>query len=122
LASKRSCTDRSAGVFGGTNWFSYFSFDLDLYTLDERMTPLVELQGEQMTDNSSLVPNMAQRSLMQYLSIDDWNIAAHLPIPAGELMLSRMREFGWIESRGEKHKMAIRLTPAGLKAMRSPIV
>jgi hypothetical protein len=72
--------------------------------------------------NPAEVPNMAQRTLLQCLSMDDWKIVAHLPIPAGELMLSRMREYGWIESRGEKHKTAIRLTPAGLKAMRSPIV
>jgi predicted transcriptional regulator len=72
--------------------------------------------------NPAEVPNMAQRTVMQCLSLDDWKIVAHLPIPAGELMLSRMREYGWIESRSEKHKMAVRLTPAGLKAMRSPIV
>jgi hypothetical protein len=74
-----------------------------------------------MTGNNSPVPNMAQRALMQYLSLDDWKIAAHLPIPVGEATLSRIRNYGWIESRGEKHKMAVRLTPAGLKAMRSPI-
>jgi hypothetical protein len=74
-----------------------------------------------MTGNSSPVPTMAQRSLMQYLSLDDWKIAAHLPIPAGEMTLNRIRDYGWIESRGEKHQTAIRLTPAGLKAMRSPI-
>ena len=58
---------------------------------------------------------------MQYLSLDDWKIAARLPIPAGELMLSRIRNLGWIEIRGEKHHTAIKLTPAGLKAMRSAI-
>ena len=31
--------------------------------------------------------NMAQRAVMQYLSLDDWNIAARPPIPAGELLL-----------------------------------
>jgi hypothetical protein len=64
-------------------------------------------------------PNMAQRAVMQYLSLDDWKIAARLPIPAGELMLSRIRNYGWIELRGEKQHTAIKLTPAGLKAMRS---
>jgi hypothetical protein len=38
-----------------------------------------------------------------------------------ELTLSRLLQHGWIESRGEKHHMAIGLTPAGLEAMRSPI-
>ena len=50
---------------------------------------------------------------MQYLSLDDWKVAARLPIPAGELMLSRIRNYGWIEIRGEKHRTAIKLTPAG---------
>jgi hypothetical protein len=58
---------------------------------------------------------------MQYLSLDDWKIAAHLPIPAGEMMLSRIRDRGWIESRREKQHTALRLTPAGLKAIRSVI-
>ena len=40
---------------------------------------------------SAEFPNMAQRAVMQYLSLDDWKVAARLPIPAGELMLSRIR-------------------------------
>ena len=40
--------------------------------------------------NPAEVPNMAQRTLLQCLSIDNWKIVAHLPIPAGELMLSRL--------------------------------
>ena len=68
---------------------------------------------------SAEFPNMAQRAVMQYLSLDDWKVAARLPIPAGELMLSRIRN--WIEIRGEKHHTAIKLTPAGLQAMRSAI-
>jgi hypothetical protein len=75
-----------------------------------------------MADENSPVPNMAQRAVMQYLCLDDWKIVAHLPIPAGEMTLSRIRDYGWIESRGEKHRTAIRLTPAGLKAMLSPII
>jgi hypothetical protein len=78
-------------------------------------------ENEVTGKNLAEVPNMAQRTLLQYLSMDDWKIVAHLPIPAGELMLSRLLHYGWIESRGEKQHTAIRLTPAGLKAMRSPI-
>ena len=58
---------------------------------------------------------------MQYLSLDDWKIAARLPIPAGELMLSRLHNYGWIEIRGEKQHTAVKLTPAGREAMRSAI-
>ena len=57
-----------------------------------------------MTDkNSAEVPNMAQRTVMQCLSLDDWKVVAHLPVPAGELMLSRILDYGWIESRGKGH-------------------
>ena len=58
---------------------------------------------------------------MQYLSLDDWKIAARLPIPAGELMLSCIGNYGWIEIRREKQHTAIKLTLAGLKAMRSAV-
>jgi hypothetical protein len=58
---------------------------------------------------------------MQYLSLDDWKVASRLPIPAGELMLSRLRDNGWIEIQGEKQHLEIRLTVAGHKTMRSPI-
>jgi len=51
----------------------------------------------------------------------DWKIAARLPIPAGELLRNRIRTYGWVEIQGEKHHTAIRLTPAGLQAMRSAI-
>jgi len=50
---------------------------------------------------------MAQRAVMQYLSLDDWKIAARLPhCRRGELMLSRIRSYGWIEIRGEKQHTA----------------
>ena len=75
-------------------------------------------QQEMTGKNSAEFPNMAQRAVMQYLSLDDWKIAARLPIPASERMLSRIRNYGWIEVRGEKHHTAIKLTPAGLEAMR----
>ena len=64
---------------------------------------------------------MAQRAVMQYLSLDDWKVAARLPIPAGELMLSRIRNYGWIEIQGEKHHTAIKLTQGGAQGVRSAI-
>jgi|ERR1700704_19601 hypothetical protein len=64
-------------------------------------------------------PNMSQRAVMQVLSSDEWKVAAHLPVPAGEVLLKRIHEYGWIETRGEKYKTAIKLTQAGLEAMRS---
>ena len=66
--------------------------------------------------------NMTQRTVLQYLSPTDWKIAKRLPIPAGEMMLSRLAHSGWIEMRGENQHTEVRLTMAGLRAMRSPIV
>ena len=80
-------------------------------------------EGEQEVIGKALVevPNMSQRTVMQCLSLDDWKIVAHLPVPAGELLLSRILDYGWIEIQGEKQHTAIRMIPAGLKAMRSAI-
>ena len=76
-----------------------------------------------MTDqHKAEVPNMSQRTVMQCLSLDDWKVVAHLPVPVGELMVSRLLDYGWIESRSEKQGKAIRLTPAGHKALRSRAV
>ena len=71
--------------------------------------------------NSAEVPNMRQRMVLQHLSLADWRMADRLPVSAGEMTLSRLLDHGWIESRGEKQRAAVRLTPAGLKALRSPI-
>jgi hypothetical protein len=54
--------------------------------------------------------------------LDDWKVVAHLPVPVGELMVSRLLEYGWIESESEEQGKAIRLTPDGLKALRSRAV
>jgi hypothetical protein len=79
-------------------------------------------EGEEMTGKiSAEVPNMRQRTVLQYLSLADWKKVDRLPVKAGELTLSRLLQHGWIECRGEKQHTAVRLTPAGLKAMRSPI-
>jgi hypothetical protein len=70
---------------------------------------------------SDKVLNMTQRTVLQYLSLSDWKFVNRLPIAAGELILSRLAQLGWIEMRGENPHTEVRLTPAGLKAMRSPI-
>ena len=71
--------------------------------------------------NSDEVLNMRQRTVLQYLTLADWRLVNRLPISAGEMTLSRLAHQGWIEIRGEKQHTEARLTPAGLKAMRSPI-
>ena len=71
--------------------------------------------------NSAEVPNMRQRTILQHLSLAEWRMVDRLPVSVSELTLSKLLHHGWIESRGEKRHMAIRLTPAGLEAMRSPV-
>ena len=48
--------------------------------------------------------NMRQRTVLQYLSPTDWKKVNQLPIPAGEMTLSRLANLGWIEIRGEKEQ------------------
>ena len=50
-------------------------------------------QAEVTGKHSAEFPNTAQRAVMQCLSLDDWKLHARLPIPAGELMLSRIRNY-----------------------------
>ena len=100
-------------------WFA--SARCDYLPKDPGERPIKEANRKVTGKHSAEFPNMAQRSVMQYLSLDDWKIAARLPIAASELMLSRIRNYGWIEIRGEKQHTAIKLTPAGHKAMRSAI-
>jgi hypothetical protein len=70
---------------------------------------------------SPQTPNMSQRALMLPLSLDVWKLSDRLPIRAGEMMLNRLLQNGWIESRGEAHRREIRLTLSGVKAMRTRI-
>jgi hypothetical protein len=70
---------------------------------------------------SDEILNMRQRTILQYLSPTDWKKVNQLPIPAGEMLLSRLAHSGWIEMRGEKQHTEVRLTPAGLRAMRPPV-
>ena len=74
-----------------------------------------------MTIDPSKGANMSQRAVMQHMSMTDWKLANRLPIPAGEMMLSRLVSQGWIEIQGKDHNTVVRLTKAGLKAMRSPV-
>ena len=66
--------------------------------------------------------NMSQRALMQYLSLTEWQVASHLPVPASPAMIDRIRDHGWIEFRGIGLRTEIRLTPLGQAAMRAPAV
>jgi hypothetical protein len=66
-------------------------------------------------------PNMTQRAVMQHLSMTEWKLAHRLPIPAGEMTLSRLVLEGWIETDGKDHNTVARLTEVGFNAMRSKV-
>jgi hypothetical protein len=72
-------------------------------------------------DTPSKGPNMSQRAVMQHLNLTEWKTASRLPVRAGEMMLSRLAHYGWIETRGDHHLLEVRLTQAGLNKMRSKI-
>ena len=74
-----------------------------------------------MTIDPGKGPNMTQRAVLQHLSLTDWKLANRLPIPAGEMTIGRLVKNGWIEIQGKDHNTVVRLTEAGLKAMRSPV-
>ena len=73
-------------------------------------------------DTPVLAANMSQRAVMQHLSLTEWKVVAHLPVPAGPGMLDRIRGHGWIELRGMKPRTEVRLTELGRAAMRAPVV
>jgi hypothetical protein len=88
---------------------------------DYRLAEL-EAEGEEMsTGYSDKGQNMLQRAVMQHLSLTEWRLARRLPVPAGDMMLSRLVHNGWIEMRGENHLVEIRLTDTGLRSIRSRI-
>ena len=72
-------------------------------------------------DTPVLAANMGQRAVMQCLSLTEWKVLSHLPVPAGPVTVIRIRDLGWIELRGMKPRTEIRLTELGRAAMRAPV-
>ena len=62
-------------------------------------------------------PTMTHRAVMQRLRTDKWCTVASLGSSAGEGTLNTMARNGWIERNGGE----IRLTQAGLEALRAPV-
>lgn len=65
--------------------------------------------------------NARQRQLMQYLRAGDWVLVSKVPVAVGERMLDHISENGWIERQGTGSRREIKLTPAGLMALQTPI-
>jgi hypothetical protein len=65
--------------------------------------------------------NMAHRQILQHLRSSEWKFAAKLPVLASEYALDKMVANGWLERRGAREKTEIRLTAAGLEALKAPV-
>jgi hypothetical protein len=48
-------------------------------------------------------------------------LVSKLPIPVGQGTINRIAEHGWVERRGGGPRSEIKLTPAGLMALQTPI-
>ena len=65
--------------------------------------------------------NATQRQIMQYLRACDWVLVSKLPVSVGQRTLDRIANNGWIERRSGGPRSEIKLTPAGLTALQTPI-
>ena len=74
-----------------------------------------------ISKNAGPTVKAVQRQLMQYLRSGDWKLVATLPVVASAGTLNRLTDYGWIERRGGGPQAEIKLTPAGLLALRTPI-
>ena len=69
----------------------------------------------------SQLPNPTQRQLLQRLRTDSWRALNKVRVAIGDITLARLVENGRIEQRGEGHARELRLTAAGLEALRTPL-
>lgn len=65
--------------------------------------------------------NMAHRQIMHHLRSGEWKFSMKLPVLASEYALDKMVANGWVERRGSRDKIEIRLTAAGLDALKAPV-
>ena len=65
--------------------------------------------------------NMAHRQILHHLRSGEWKFATKLPVLASEYALEKMAASGWLERRGPRDKVEIRLTAAGLDALKAPV-
>ena len=65
--------------------------------------------------------NMAHRQILHHLRSGEWKFATKLPVLASENAVEKMLATGWLERRGPDDKLEIRLTAAGLDALKAPV-
>jgi hypothetical protein len=66
-------------------------------------------------------PTPAQRQILQRLRTDNWRRRTAITVSAGEPLFLGLLRQGWIERRGEGQAAELKLTPAGLEALRAKI-
>ena len=70
---------------------------------------------------TALLPNMIHRQILQRLLSGEWKTLIQLGVMAGEGLLERLHKHGWIERRALGRYPEIRITSAGIEAMRARI-
>ena len=70
---------------------------------------------------STILPNMTHRQVLQRMPSGEWKTLIRLGVAVGEGLLVRMARHGWIEQRGVGRSQEIKITPAGIEAMRARI-
>ncbi len=66
-------------------------------------------------------PKAFDRLIMQRLRTDQWLNPNTHNIAVSKHLLNKLTVLGWIEHRGEGQALELRLTPAGLEALRAPV-
>jgi hypothetical protein len=58
---------------------------------------------------------------LQRLRTDQWRTVAKLKVAVADGLLSRLTSNGWVEQRGQARALELKLTSAGLEALRAKI-
>lgn len=91
--------------------------DRTLASLEGRASRL----GIKLNIASARTSRASQRTVLQHLNAETWLTFAKLGVPARTLLLQRLKENGWIEWRGQGPSFELKLTIAGLDALRAKI-
>ena len=70
---------------------------------------------------AAVLPNMTHRQILQRLLSGEWKTLTQLGVMAGDGLLERLNNRGWIELREVGRTREIKITPAGIEALRARI-
>jgi hypothetical protein len=70
---------------------------------------------------AAVLPNMTHRQVLQRLLSGEWKTLTQLGVMAGDGLLERLKKHGWIERRVVGRTHEIKITPAGVEALRARI-